>query len=240
MIVISAAVPEEPLVASAFRRKIGARQRLSAEHGSVLLCALMVITLIATLGAAVTLVVSTESVVAANYHASQQGLYSADAGIERAIAELRLLSTWSTVPASATSSSDFNDGLMIPRGPDGSTLNLAQMTVRRQAESDAVYANLPDRPVWRLYAHAPLNRIASTAANGSPYVVVWIADDPDELDGNAAVDTNDVVMLHAEAFTTRGGKRAIAATIQREEAMAAGVPGGMRSDVSMIAWYEMH
>jgi hypothetical protein len=209
------------------------------EHGSVLLCALMVITLIATVGAAVTLVVSTESVVAANYHASQQGLYAADAGIERAIAELRALSRWSSVPASATSSSDFNDGQVTPRGPDGSTLNLAQMTIRRQAESDAVYPNLPDRPVWRLYAHAPLNRIASSGVNVGPYVVVWIADDPDEIDGNAAVDTNDVVMLHAEAFTARGGKRAIAATIQREEAMAAGLPGVMRSDVSMIGWHEM-
>lgn len=211
-----------------------------SEHGSVLLCALMVITLIATLGAAITLVVSTESVVAANYHTSQQGLYAADAGIERAIAEFRALSTWSTVPVSATSSSDFNDGQVTPRGPDGSMLNLAQMTVRRQAESDAVYATLPDRPVWRLYGHAPLNRMAPGAGNAAPYVVVWIADDADEIDGNAAVDTNDVVMLHAEAFTVRGGRRAIEVTIQRDEAMAAGVPGVMRSDVSMIAWHEMH
>ncbi len=256
MIVMSAPVPERSLVAPAFRlrakrfgettaalakvvrQQIGAR--VSAEHGSVLLCALMVITLIATLGAAVTLIVATESAVAANYHASQQGLYAADAGIERAIAELRALPAWSTVPVSATSSSDFNDGQVTPRGPDGSMLNLAQMTVRRQAESDAVYANLPNRPVWRLYAHAPLNRIASGGGDVRPYVVVWIADDADEIDGNASVDTNDVVMLHAEAFTAGGGKRAIAATIQREEAMAAGLPGVVRSDVSMIAWHEVH
>jgi hypothetical protein len=210
-----------------------------SERGSVLLCALMVITLIATLGAAVTLIVSSESVVAANYHASQQGLYAADAGIERAIAELRALATWSSVPASVTSSSDFNDGQGTPKGPDGSTLNLAEMTARRQAESDAGYANLPDRPVWRLYAHAPLNRMAPGAGNVMPYVVVWIADDADEIDGNAAIDTNDVLMLHAEAFAIRGGRRAIEVTILREEAMAAGVPGVMRSDVSVIAWHEV-
>lgn len=211
-----------------------------SERGSVLLCALMVITLIATLGAAVTLIVSSESAVAANYHASQQGLYAADAGIERALAELRALSTWGAVPSSATSFSDFNDGQATPRGPDGTTLNLAQMTIRRQAESDAVYASVPDRPVWRLYAHAPLNRMAPGAGSVTPYVVVWIADDPDEIDGDAAVDTNDVVMLHAEAFTVRRGKRAIEATIRREEAMAAGLPGVIRSDVSMIAWHEVH
>lgn len=211
-----------------------------SERGSVLLCALMVITLIATLGAAVTLVVSSESVTAANYHASQQGLYGADAGIERAIAELRTLASWNAAPSSTTSASDFNDGQAAPRGPDGSTLDLAQMTLRRQADSDVIYANLPDRPVWRLYGHAPLNRIAPGAGNVAPYVVVWIADDLDEIDGNAAIDTNDVVMLHAEAFSVRGGKRAIEVTIQREEAMAAGVPGVMRSDVCIIAWHEVH
>jgi hypothetical protein len=227
-------------LAKVVRRKTRARRRPDDERGSVLLCALMVITLIATLGAAVTLVVSSESVVAANYYASQEGLYAADAGIERAIAELRALSTWSGVPSSSTSFPDFNDGQATPTAPDRSMLNLAQLTIRRQGESDAVYANLPDRPVWRLYAHAPLSRMAPGAGNATPYVVVWIADDLDEIDGNAAIDTNDVVMLHAEAFGVRGGKRAVEVTIQREEAMAAGVPGVMRSDVSMIAWHEMH
>ncbi len=210
-----------------------------SERGSVLLCALMVIALISTLGAAVTLIVSSESVISANYYASQQGLYAADAGIERAIAELRTLSTWSSVPSSATSSFDFNDGQGMPRSPDGSTLSLTQLTITRQAESDAAYGTVPDHPVWRLYAHAALDRMAPGAGNTMPYVVVWVADDPDETDGNAAVDTNDVVMLHAEAFAVRGGKRAIEVTILREEAMAAGLPGVMRSDVSVIAWHEV-
>lgn len=212
----------------------------NAERGSVLLCTLMVITLIAAVGAALSLIVVTESVVAGTYHASQQGLYAADAGIELAIAEARALSTWTSLPSSASSSSDFNDGQITPRGPDGTALNLVQLTMKRQAESDAVYPNVADRPVWRLYAHATLNRIAGRAASGAPYVVVWIADDPDDLDGDPAVDTNDIVLLHAEAFAVRSGMRAVGATIHREQAMAAGFPGMMRSDVHLIAWHEMH
>ena len=50
--------------------------------------------------------------------------------------------------------SDFDDGQSISRAPDGSTLNLAQLTIRRQAESDAMYPTAPDRPVWQLFAHA--------------------------------------------------------------------------------------
>jgi len=215
------------------------RQGRDAQRGSVLLCTLMVITLIAALGAALSLVVSTESVVAANYQSSQQGLYAADAGVERAIAELRLLSTWSSVPSSVTSSSDFNDGQSTPRGPDQLTLDLARLTSRRQSESDAVYPIVTNRPVWRLYAHTTFNRMASLTGNASPYVVVWIADDPDEVDGNPAIDANDVVMLHAEAFSVRGGRRAIDATIHREVAIAAGLPGVMRSDVHVIAWHEV-
>jgi len=210
------------------------------DRGSVLLCALMVIALIATLGAALSLVVSTESAVAGNYVAAQQGLYAAEAGMERAIGEIRLLPIWSALPApsSTTGSADFNDGQATPKGPDGSTLDLAQLTIHRQAESDAMRPSGPDRPVWRLYAHAPFGRIAAAAGTMAPYVVVWIADDPDDLDGDPAVDTNDVVIMHAEAFGVRGGRRAIEVTIQREEAMAAGFAGARRSDVRVIAWHE--
>jgi len=212
-----------------------------SDRGSVLLCALLVIALIATVGVALSLVVSTESVTAANYHSAQQALYAADAAIERAIADVRILSTWSALPApsSATTAVDFNDGQSIARSPDGSILDLAQLTLKRQSESDAVYPNTPDRPAWRLYAHAPLSRVAPGAPNAAPYVVVWVADDADDLDGNAAVDTNDVVMLHAEAFAARAGKRSVNVTIHREHAMDAGLPGLMRTDVRVIAWHEV-
>jgi hypothetical protein len=210
------------------------------ERGSVLLCVLMVTTLVGTLGAALALIVSTETFAAANYQSSQQGLYAADAALERTVGELRLLPTWVAVPgAAATSSADFNDGLSTPRMPNGLTLNLTQLTSRRQAESDAIYPSGPDHPVWHLYGHAPLNRMIPDAASVSAYVVVWLADDPDDLDGNPAIDANDVILVRAEAFGVRGGRRAVEATIQREQAMAAGFPGVTRSDVGVIAWREV-
>ena len=216
--------------------------RVLSEHGSVLLCALLVIALIATAAVALSMIVVTESTVAANYAASQQGLFAADAGIERAIADLRAAPAWGAVPATSvvTLAADFNDGLSVPRGPDGSTLDLAQLTIQRQAESDAVYSASPNRPLWHVYAHASLDRMGPGAGIAAPYVIVWVADDVDDADGNPAVDTNDVVMMHAEAFGIRGGKRAVDVTIQREQAMAAGVPGVMRNDVRIVAWHEVH
>jgi len=143
------------------------------------------------------------------------------------------------VPATASGSADFNDGVTIARAPDGAVLDLLQLTARRQAESDAFYPNTPNRPAWRLFAHASLNRMIAGTATAPVYVIVWIGDDVDEVDGDPATDTNDVVMIHAEAFGTRGGRRVVEATIQREEAMAAGLPGIMRSDVRLIGWREV-
>jgi hypothetical protein len=186
----------------------------------------------------VTMLVGT--LVAANYQSSQQGLYAADAALERAVGELRLLPAWGAVPgAAATSSADFNDGLTTPRMPNGLTLNLTQLTSRRQAESDAIYPSGPNQPVWHVYGHAPLSRMIPDAASVSAYVVVWLADDPDDLDGNPAADANDVIIVRAEAFGVRAGRRAVEATIQRTQAMAAGFPGVTRSDVSVIGWREV-
>jgi Tfp pilus assembly protein PilX len=210
-----------------------------SERGSALIATLMVVVLLATLAAALALVISTESVTAANYVAAQQTLYAADAGIERAIAEFRLLTSWQSAPASASSSSDLNDGLSLARAPDGRTLDLVQLTARRQSESDMLYPNTPNRPVWRLFGHASMNQMTGDTANAPPYVAVWVADDPDDSDGDPATDTNDVIVVHAAAFGIRGGHREVEATIRREEAMAAGLPGAMRIDVRLIAWREL-
>jgi len=210
-----------------------------SERGSALIATLMVVVLLGTLAAALALVISTESVSAANYVAAQQTLYAADAGIERAIGELRLLASWRSVPASTSSSSDLNDGLSLARAPDGRNLDLVQLTARRQGESDMLYPSTPDRPVWRLFGHASMNRMTGDTANAPPYVAVWVADDLDDSDGDPATDTNDVIVVHAAAFGIRGGYREMQATLRREDAMAAGLPGVMRADVRLIAWREL-
>ena len=216
---------------------------MRGQRGSALVCALMVTALLTVLGAALVFVVTAESLVDANHRASQQGLYAADAGLERAIGELRRLSSWQLVPAPAggSSSGDFNDGAFAPRLSDGRTLDLAQLTAERQTDSNLFYPDIPDRPMWRLFAHASLNRmIAQAAGRALPYVVVWVADDPDDRDGDPARDSNDTLIVRSYAFGVRGASRAVEATVFRESALDGTVAGGVtRSDVSMIAWREV-
>ena len=215
---------------------------VSDERGVALVCALMITALLATLGSALVFVVTAESLVGMNHRTSQQSLYAADAGLERAIGELRRLSTWQLVPGpgGGSSSGDFNDGALAPQLPDGTILNLARLTTERQTESNFFYPDTPDRPVWRLFAHASLNRMIAEAGTGLPYVVVWVADDPDDLDGDPGLDSNDILIVRSYAFDVRGAKRAVEATVFRESALDGTVAGGVtRSDVSMIAWREV-
>jgi hypothetical protein len=219
------------------------RNLRGGERGMALLYALVVTALLTTLGASVVVVVVGETLVAAYHRASQQGLYAADAGVERAIGELRSLSSWQGVPAPAGSSgfADFNDGALASRLADGTALDLARLTADRQRESDAFYPNTADRPQWRLFGHASLDRmIADDAGNAPPYVVVWVADDPDDLDGDPGRDSNDVVIVRSHAFGVGGSRRSVEATIVRRSALDGTAGGGAtRSDVNVIAWREV-
>jgi hypothetical protein len=225
----------------AFHRR--ARRTSSSERGSALLCALLVTSLLTTLGAVLVMVVTAEVLVAAHHRASQQGLYAAEAGVERTIGDIRALGTWRDVPAagSASSAADLNDGAMAPRLADGTNLDLSRLTTARQLESDGFYPNAPDRPQWRLFGHASLDRLtAGSAGLASAYVVIWIADDPDDLDGDPARDSNDVLIVRAQVFGPHKVQRSVEATMRRHVALdGAGAAGALRSDVTVIAWREV-
>jgi hypothetical protein len=213
------------------------------ERGTVLLCALMVTALLTTLGASLVMVVITEALVGAHHRASQEALYAAESGVERTIGELRRMASWQTVPAAgaATALPELNDGSLTPVLSDRRRLDLVRLTADRQADSDRSYPNTPDRPAWRLFGHAPLDRlIGGDAGTAPPYVIVWIADDPGDLDGDPARDSNDILLVRGEVVGVRGMHRAVEAAIRRLSALdAAGAGGAMRSDVNVIAWREV-
>ncbi len=185
---------------------------LFREDGVALIAALMVMALLTTLAAALTFLVVTDTAISANYRAGQETLYAADAGIERALADVRQLSDWSDMllPPPAHATSGFVDGEVTPRAPDGRVLDLAQLTSARQAESDAAFGGSPDRPQWRLFAHAPVSDLVSNGSISTPaYVVVWVADDVEDGDGDPSHDANGVVIMRAEAFGSSGARRAV-------------------------------
>lgn len=207
---------------------------MCGQNGTALVCALMVTALLGTLGAALVFLVTAESLISANHRDAVDALYTADAGVERAMGDLRTLDDWQAVPgtASETATPDFRDGAIAPRLSDGTILDLARLTAERQADSDAVYGAAANRPVWRLFAHAPVSRLLPAGVISSPtYVVLWIADDVDDADGDPLRDSNDALVVHAEAFGLHGIRRRVEATLARENVQ--------RTEVRMICWREV-
>jgi hypothetical protein len=210
----------------------------SSNRGAALIAALMITSLVGALIASLVFIIVTESRIGRNQQAAESGGYAADAGIERLIGELRRLPAWQLVPSAASVAPSFNDGRLAPALADGTPLDLPRLTADRQAASNAFYPSGPNRPQWTLYAHASLARItASDARLPSPYVVVWVADDPEDGDGDPLRDSNGVILARAEAFNVRGARRAVeatlAASIVRDDD---GVP--IMSRVAVVTWRE--
>jgi hypothetical protein len=204
------------------------------QNGTALLCALIVTALLSTLGAALVFLVTVESSISANHRDALDALYTADAGVERAIGDLRTLEDWRPVPGSAAGAAvpDFRDGAVAPRLPDGTILNLARLTAARQADSDALYGTGANRPIWRLFAHAPVSRLLPAGVISSPaYVVLWIADDAADGDGDPLRDSNDTLVVRSEAFGLHGVRRRVEATLAREAVQ--------RTEVRLICWREV-
>jgi hypothetical protein len=199
------------------------------DRGVALLLTLVATALLTALAASLVISTSIETLISGSYRASQEAFYAADAALERAIHELSFLPDWTVVLVAPPSNvlASFDDGLPGATSPDGRPLSFALLTAERQAASDAAGSFGADRPVWRVYAHAPLQSIlpAGTVAPAA-YVLLWIQDDGGDGDGDPAKDSNGVVLVCVEAYGPAGARRRIAASIGRV------APGGVR----LLAW----
>ncbi len=192
----------------------------------------MSLMLLTALGMALVLTTSTETMIAGNFSASQEGLYSADAGVERAMQDLLTVPDWNTILTGATTSA-FIDG--SPSGTrtiyGGTSLDLSQvlnmancgtLTTCSTTDMNGVTADRPwgvNNPRWQLYAYGSMNDIIPTGTVNSPfYVVVMVADDAAETDNDPTKDSNGVLAMRAEAFGPSNAHKVIEVTVARTDA----------------------
>ena len=204
----------------------GPRERRSDndQSGAAVVLALLVTVLLSLLGAGLLTLASTETLIAASYRHGQEASYGAEAALERALADLHAAADWTAVLASPPANlvSTFDDGQFNVRLPEGRVVTLSAQTMERQRESDeeagpAVFG--ADSPRWRLFAHASIEDLEPSPTGGAPlYLVVWVADDGADGDGDPARDANGRIHVHAEAFGAAGARRGVAATIERTPA----------------------
>jgi hypothetical protein len=222
------------------RRPLASRAR--DEQGIALIIALMAMTLLMALGVALVLTTMTETKIASNYRDGTEALYAADAAVERVMQDILTVPDWNNI-LNGTVTSAFIDGEPFGQRtlPDGSKLDLTEATnVLRcghvaacsDAEMDALTNERPwgkNNPRWQLYAYGPLNDMLPTETiNSNMYVIVWIADDPSELDDNPAKDGAPtasgaanpgagVLAMVAQAYGPSGVQRTIEVTLARTD-----------------------
>jgi hypothetical protein len=194
---------------------------ITHEHGAALLIAILTTVLLAALAASLVYVSTTETLISAAFRHGEETSSAADAALERALLDLDRQTNWSTVllPPPANVVSTFVDGSLQFVAPDGRRLDLGQLTAQRQRDSDSTYGAQgfgADNPQWRLYAHAPLAGVLPPGAATQPaYLIVWVADDGWDGDGNPSVDSNGRILVHAEAYGGGAARRAIEASVGR-------------------------
>ena len=209
------------------------------EHGMAMVIAMMAMLLMSALGIALVLTTSSETMIASNFSNSSEALYAADAAVERSMEDILTVPDWNKL-LDGSAQSAFVDG--PPSGlrtlPDGSTIDLTQalnmancqkVTTCSAAEMDAPTAERPwatNNPRWKLYSYANLKDLlpATDTINSPYYIVVMVADDPSENDGDATKDgasvTNPgsgVIAMRAEAFGPRGAHKVIELTLARTD-----------------------
>jgi Tfp pilus assembly protein PilX len=231
----------------------------NSERGVALVLALMTMVLMVALGAALVLITSSETIIAANFRAGHEAFYAADAAFERALADLRSVPDWTSVIGGAAGST-FTDG--PPSGTrrllDGSTIDLAQLTNMANCQKPTpctgaeVAATTSDRPWgvnnprWILYAYGRLSDSLGPATVSSPfYVVAFVGDDASENDGDPTRDGVSVggvanpglgrISVRTEAFGPRNAHRVIEATVARIDPP----PAGGATEVRVLSWREV-
>jgi hypothetical protein len=212
--------------------------RARDEQGVALVIAMLCMLLLTALGMALVATTITETKISGNYSSGTEALYAADAAVERVMQDLLTVPDWNNVLTGAITSSFIDGPASGTRSlPNGTTLNLTQLTnmVRcnktttcSDADMDAFTDERPwgtNNPRWQLYAYGPLNEMLPTSSiNSSTYVVLFVADDPADEDGQPLVDGagadnagKGVISLLAYAYGASGVRRVIEVTVARTD-----------------------
>ena len=83
------------------------------------------------------------------------------------------------------------------RGPLFGAVDVPSLTAALQRETMMAGAHAADTPVWRLFTQAAWRDVAGHPARGD--LIVWVADDWEERDGDPARDSNGLVLVRAAA-----------------------------------------
>ena len=139
--------------------------------------------------AAATLVAGLERRAAAAYAASAALRHAAVGGLVAAAGELETRD-WGPVLTGGVSGHW--------QGSVSASTDVAALSAALERETMSASAHGADTPSWQVFIRAPWARVAGQG--GRIDLVVWVADDWQERDGNPAVDSNGLILVRAAAI----------------------------------------
>ena len=187
---------------------------------------LMAMTLLAALGAALTLATITETAIAANYRDAAEALYAAEAVVEFAMQEIADVPDWTDV-VSASGRSAFVDG------PPGGIRTVGTVTLdltlaTRDVNTMAAGASGTTSSPAVLYAFGRFqDLVPSSAGRSRIYVAVWVADRSDASGDEASAP--EALSILGQAYGARGSRRAVEAIVEKAGA----------STIRAVSWREV-
>jgi Tfp pilus assembly protein PilX len=207
-------------------------RRIQGEEGIALIIALMATMLLTALGMTLVLMSNTETMISANFRNSQEALYAADAATERVVQDLLLIPRWNDILAAGATSRDCGAGLTVnesatPSGFIDTTLtptiagsnlslDLMKATCNLQSGTNGSAIWGTNNPTWRLFAWGKMkDLLPNNVIDSQMYLVVWVADDPADGDGDPLADTNGVLTVHAEAYGPSGARKTVEVTVAK-------------------------
>lgn len=156
-----------------------------------LVAALTLTLVLSAMLAGAALVAGVERRTAAAYQLSATLRFAASGGVALATEELERRD-WAVLLGGAGS-----DRWLQPGTPGADVAALSAVVAR---ETMMAAAHGADTPSWRVLSHVPWGRVVgATADQARGDLVVWVADDWEEADGNPGHDTNGLVLVRVAA-----------------------------------------
>jgi hypothetical protein len=206
------------------------------QRGTALLLALVLTAALAAIVAVLALAARTETLIAGRFAQGLEGRYLAHGALERVLADFETSDDWTPLLAEGRWALSVSDPT-VPLEIGGARLTLCcgpdsvSAEVQRRAGSPRSFGG--DTPIWRLYAWAPA--AAWEPAPRPFYAAVWVADDPDDGDGDPLRDGNGRLSLMALAFGPGGTRAGVRAVVGRPRPPDGSVPA---RGVLRLSWLE--
>ncbi len=194
---------------------------------------LMAVLLLSAIGASLSLISATEVTIAGHFDRAHEARHAAAGAVELVSLELRDLPDWNPVLEGVLRSSGAVGSPGGVRTVAGRPVNLDQLRSLLEcdqlapcsgAATAAVTAERPwgaDNPRWNLFRYGPW--ASFTGSPSSIYIVVLVADDTAEQDGNPLQDSQrgapggGRIRVRAEAFGPQGAHVAAEALLERND-----------------------